>query len=132
MDPAVSGPTEQFQEFLAGVGRRAELDRDQAERVDRATLGALGRTISGGQARQLAEWLPPELGAELAEHHGQAEAFDRTNFLDSVGAHTFSVDPDVVAEQARATLQTMRAEAPTDQIEDTLAQLPPALAELFR
>jgi uncharacterized protein (DUF2267 family) len=132
MDPALPDPSGQFQDFLAEVGRRAELDSPQAERVSRATLAALGRAISEGQARQVAQWLPPELRAELAERAGNAEAFDLTNFVDSVGAYTFSVDEAVIEQQARAVFHTVRAGVPSEQIDDTLAQLPPSLAELFR
>jgi uncharacterized protein (DUF2267 family) len=119
-------------DFVNTVRRDAKLEKyEEAEQLSRASLEALGQSISGGQAKQLAQWLPKQLQPELAEQHGQASAFDKAQFIDKVGGKIYSVDSDEVERQVGVVLATARAAAPSGEVDDTLAQLPPELSALF-
>lgn len=121
-----------LQEFVQRVQGLADIGNyDEAEQVARATLSSLGETVSGGQAKQLATWLPPELQAELAEKHGQASSFDKRQFLDKVAGKIYTVELDRAEAQVSAVLQVVRSAAPSNEIDDTIAQLPPELSAMF-
>lgn len=120
-----------FQNFLDGIARRAQLDTSQAERVARATLATLGDSISGAEAAQLATWLPPELQPELAARIERAQPFDRPQFLNAIALHIRADDEAEVEKQVKATLVTLRTAAPSGELDDTIAQLPRALTDLF-
>jgi uncharacterized protein (DUF2267 family) len=49
--------------FIDAVMQAAAIDRDDAERVVRATLTTLAERISAGERRDLAAQLPPELAS---------------------------------------------------------------------
>jgi uncharacterized protein (DUF2267 family) len=121
-----------LQEFVQRVQSMADLaNYDEAEQVARATLSTLGETVSGGEAKQLGSWLPPELQSELAEKHGQASSFDKRQFLDKVAGKIYTVDLDRAEVQVSAVLQVLRSAAPANEINDTIAQLPQQLAAMF-
>ena len=69
-----------YQRFLAIVEGAAAIPRESAERAVRATLQTLAERIAGGEGRDLAEQLPPELAPWLATTSG-AERFDVDAFL---------------------------------------------------
>lgn len=124
--------TEQMKTFVEAVRQRAELaNYVEAHQLCRACLEVLGETISGGEAKQLAQWLPDELGGELATQHGEASRFDKPSFLDKVGGKIHSVESERVEQQVSAVLNTTRAAAPPDELADTIAQLPPELSAMF-
>lgn len=120
-----------FQDFLDGIARRAQLEAPQAERVARATLATLGDSISGAEAARLATWLPPELQPELAARIERAQPFDRSQFLHAIELHISAAGEAEVQKQVKATLVTLRAAAPDGELDDTIAQLPRALTDLF-
>ncbi|MGH3626281.1 MAG: DUF2267 domain-containing protein, partial [Sciscionella sp.] len=123
--------SEELDQFLISVQRQTGMQIDQVEQAARAVLSALGESISGGQATALAQWLPPELAPELAQRHGQAQAFDEKQFLDLVAARTPGLHAGPVEQHVRGTLNALHAVAPQAEIDDTLAQLPRELAVLF-
>lgn len=120
--------------FLARVQQHAGVTtRIEAERLARATLHALGERISSGQAADLAPGIPPELRPEIEPERarGQAKAFEKNAFLDRITGQIGTVDIEVAERQARGLLRTLYEWAPEGEIDATLAQLPPELAELF-
>ncbi|MGH3096331.1 MAG: DUF2267 domain-containing protein [Streptosporangiales bacterium] len=124
--------SEQLQAFVRQVQERAGLGSyNETHQLARATVRALGASVSAGQAEQLAQWLPDKLRAELGTKDGQAARFDKASFVDTVGGEIHTVDTGRVETQAAAVLQSIRAAAPSEQINDTLAQLPPELAAMF-
>ena len=70
----------EYEQFITLVEQKAKLSRGEAEAAVRATLQTLAERISAGQARDLAEQLPPELAPWLATIGG-AEPFDVDEFL---------------------------------------------------
>jgi uncharacterized protein (DUF2267 family) len=104
---------------------------DEVERLCRAVLATLARSVSSGQLAELAVGLPPELRPEFDHGAGQSAALNRRQFLDRVSGHISAVDLDAVEQQTRAVLSTLVAWAPPGEIDDTLAQLPAGLRELF-
>lgn len=102
-----------------------------ADQVTRATLAGLAKAVSGGQAAALVKAVPDHLQPDISQA-GQAKPIDVPEFLDRIGGYSSSVEPSVVERQVRAVLQTVADWQPTEQTtQDTLAQLPPQLADLF-
>lgn len=125
--------SEQLREFVHQVQQGADLENyEEALEISRATVSALGQDISGGEAQKLAEWLPAGLSSEINEKSGHAASFDKTNFLEKVGTKTHTIDRDQVEKQVTTVLHTLRAAARSGELDDTIAQLPPALAAMFR
>lgn len=119
-------------DFVHQVQHRARLDNyHEAYQLSLATLGTLAETISAGEARQLARWLPVELAKRLAIQTGHANRVSPNAFLEKIGGHVTTVDTNRLTEQVHGTLQTVRATAPTGELDDTIAQLPPQIATLF-
>lgn len=122
----------QLQEFVRRVQELAGLESyNEAHQLARATVRALGASVSGGQAKQLAQWLPEKLRDELGQKSGQASQFDKTSFLDKVSGQVHAVDVDQIESQVTAVLHVVGSTAPRQEIDDTLAQLPPELAAMF-
>lgn len=132
-DPDPRKSSRELRSFVSQVGERAGLEQEEeAERLARATFRQLGERLSSGQARDLSGTLPAELATELkARQSGQARAFDKDELIDRVSGEVHSVDAERVEAQVRAVLSTLKQWAPPGQIDDTLAQLPAGLADLF-
>ncbi|SDP92252.1 Uncharacterized conserved protein, DUF2267 family [Actinopolyspora xinjiangensis] len=129
--PEPAGPT--MTSFLGQVGRRAELaDGTEADRLARASIRALSERLAAGQLNDLAPALPPELREELYGFGGQAVAFDKDTFLDQVSGEIDTVDLDEVERRVEAVFEVLLRWIPDEEIEDTVAQLPPDLADMFR
>lgn len=119
-------------EFLARVRRRGGLHTQQAAVTStHAVLAALAERLSEGQANGLAATLPAELRPYLTSSKGEAQPFHKAGFLGGVGAEAGLDDDDTAEAHARAVLATVREAAPEKEIGDTLAQLPPDLADMF-
>ncbi|WP_017974679.1 DUF2267 domain-containing protein [Actinopolyspora halophila] len=107
-------------------------DATETERLTRATIRALSERLAAGQLNDLEPALPPELHDELYRFDGQAISFDKDTFLDQVSGEVDTVDIDEVERRVRAVFEVLLQWAPGEEIEDTIAQLPPDLAEMFR
>ncbi|WP_020497072.1 DUF2267 domain-containing protein [Sciscionella marina] len=124
--------SQDMRRFVEAVAQRAHVDRyEEASQLSQATIEVLGQAISGGEAAQLARWLPDELGSVLTEQSGNASRFDKFNFLDSIGARIPAVDTERVEQQVVAVLNVLRRTASGDELADTIAQLPPELSAMF-
>jgi uncharacterized protein (DUF2267 family) len=105
-------------------------DTEMATSLTRATLQVLAQRISGGEARDIARQLPPDLDAALRPEHEQAEPFDLEVFVQRVADRSF-VDHDAAVAGVRAVCQTLREAVTGDEFEDVLAQLPREYAALL-
>ena len=119
-----------YDKFLDRVAEPAGVSREQAETLTRATLQVLAQRISGGEARDIARQLPPDLDAALRPEHEQAEPFDLEVFVQRVADRSF-VDHDAAVAGVRAVFQTLREAVTGDEFEDVLAQLPREYAALL-
>ncbi len=119
------------EEFLARVAQYAALPAGQdAETVATTVLTTLGQRLSGGQGDDLAAYLPLEMAAALKGTGGQAGPFDRDEFLTRI-ADQEGVDTATADHHARAVLRTAGEAVPDAEVDDTFAQLPGTLTNMF-
>jgi uncharacterized protein (DUF2267 family) len=120
-------------DLLDTVAQRTRLDRAAAERAVRATLETLAERLSKGEARDLAERLPPNVAGWL-HTDGGPEPFHYDEFLRRVAARE-GVDAGTAERHARAVFWALGQAAP-DEAEDVVAELPqdfaPVAAEALR
>jgi uncharacterized protein (DUF2267 family) len=108
-------------QFLVTVQQKAGISREKAERAARATLQTLTERLSGGEARDLATQLPPELAPYLAPK-GDAQAFDVEEFLRRVAARE-DVDVTTADRHTRAVFAALRRAIDEREIHDMAAEL---------
>lgn len=120
------------EEFVARVQELGRLStRTEADQVTRATMTALAERISSGEMRDLTSGIPDGLRAEIKPASGQAQPFDKNAFIDTITGGIGTVDMDRAENQTRAVLRTVHEWAPAGEIDNTVAQLPPKLADMF-
>jgi uncharacterized protein (DUF2267 family) len=115
--------------FVAGVEHGAGIPRDEAERAVEATLTTLAERISGGEARDIAEQLAPDLRPLLTDGD-KAEPFDYEEFLRRV-AEREGVPPDAAERDARAVFAVLGHAVTHDEIADMASELPREFAPLI-
>jgi uncharacterized protein (DUF2267 family) len=108
-------------QFLVTVQQKAAISRHAAETAARATLETLAERLSAGEARDIAERLPPELVPYLPPH-GDAEAFEVDEFFRRV-AEREGVDALTAERHAAAVFVTLRRVVPQNEIDDMAAEL---------
>jgi uncharacterized protein (DUF2267 family) len=121
-----------YEQFLQRVADRAALFPEQAGQVAVAVLEVLAERIAGGEADDLAQHLPDELGAALergkARTGGKAQRMSLDEFVRRV-AEREGVDHTQAFEHAAAVLRTLRDAVPDKEFSDLLHQLPRAYQE---
>ena len=119
-------------EFFDRVRGKADL-RDQEEAVVavRATLAALAERITGGQAQDIALYLPQQARKYLATAREQAAAFDRNRFIERI-AEIGQTDAQTATRYAAAVFATLTDVVPAPEIRDTIDQLPPGILRMMR
>lgn len=117
-----------YERFIAAVQQKAGILRSEAERATHATLETLAERLSAGEARDLAEQLPPELAPWIATTTA-AEPFDVDEFLSRVAARE-QVDPGTAEHHARAVFHALGQTVSEDEIGDMAAELPKDFAPL--
>jgi uncharacterized protein (DUF2267 family) len=118
-----------YERFVAVVQEAAGLDRQAAERAARVVLQTLAERLSGGEARDVAEQLPPDLAAWLRPH-GRAEPFGLDEFLRRI-AEREQVDATTAERHARAVLLALGQTITADELADVAAELPKSFASLL-
>ncbi|HEY4427098.1 MAG TPA: DUF2267 domain-containing protein [Solirubrobacteraceae bacterium] len=118
-----------YERFIAIVQDAAGLEREPAERATRVVLQTLAERLSGGEARDIAEQLPPDLAAWLRPE-GRAEPFEVDEFLRRI-ADREHVDPRVAERHARAVLLALGQTITADELADMAAELPKSFAPLL-
>src|SRR5438045_6324256 len=121
-----------YDEFISQVQRRAKLDsREEAERATRATLETLGERLAGGEAKDLAAQLPPEIAQYLQQAYtGIQEKFSLDEFFWRVSQRE-GVDLTESTYHARVVCALLSEAVTMGEIEDVRAQLPEDLDRLF-
>lgn len=106
-------------------------DADQARQALGATLAALGRELSDGQARKLGQWLPAVLAGDLLSQRPRAEDMSGLDFLRDV-ADRRGLNTDTVWHEARTVLGVIREAVPEPHIATMASQLSGSAADLLR
>jgi uncharacterized protein (DUF2267 family) len=109
--------------FMTTVQQAAGITREEAERAVPATLQTLAERISGGEAGDIAGFLPRELRPLLTAASEQAQPFDLDELLRRVAGRE-SVDRATAAEHARAVFVALGAAVAPGELRDMAAQLP--------
>jgi uncharacterized protein (DUF2267 family) len=124
-DPAMNNFLDRVREH-GGITTRAEADE-----ATRATVSTLAEAVSKGQMQDLGAGLPAALRPEINESRGEARSLGKKEFLERAGGNMHTVDIDTVEANVRAVLRAVYEWAPAGQTGDTVAQLPPGVADLF-
>jgi len=119
-------------EFIGQVQHRARLSsRGAAERATRATLETLAERLAGGEAKDLAAQLPPELAEHLrGEWSAMGDRFSLDEFFRRVSQREGVDVPDAVFH-ARAVIEVLNEAVSRGEMDDVRAQLPAEFDRLF-
>jgi uncharacterized protein (DUF2267 family) len=117
--------------FIATVEREADVPHDQAERAVSATLETLGERISGGEAHDLAEQLPPELQRLVDRHDDDgARPLSAEEFFQRVQVRE-KVPIMEAQDHVRAVFVALRQTVDPEEIADLASELPRELEMLL-
>jgi uncharacterized protein (DUF2267 family) len=112
-----------YASFLSTVEQVGGLTREEAERAIEATLGTLAERITGGEARDIASFLPKEIRRFLTDTPEEAERFGLGEFYRRV-AEREGVDRRTAAAHARAVFVALGVAVAPGELRDMAAQLP--------
>jgi uncharacterized protein (DUF2267 family) len=118
-----------YERFITLVEQQAGVGREAAVQATHATLQTLADRIAAGEARDLAEELPPELAPWIATAT-PAEPFDVDEFIRRV-AEREGVDPSTAEDHARAVFEVLRRALSPKELHDVIAELPSDYAPLL-
>ena len=119
-------------EFVAKVQRRAGLDSpESALLATGATLATLSERLAGGEVKDLASQLPPEIGVFLLQPmEGMGVPFGLDEFFWRIGQRV-GIDLQDAALQARVVIGVLCEAVSMGEIENIRAQLPKDIRQLF-
>ncbi len=125
-----------YDEFVGQVQYHARLPSGgDAVRAIRATLETLADRLSGGEADNLADQLPREIGEylrrEALDDLYQGEGFDLNQFYQRVAEREGIPFLDA-AFHARAVMEVLQHAVSPGEMDDVRAQLPKGYAPLFQ
>jgi uncharacterized protein (DUF2267 family) len=115
--------------FLTTVEQLADIGRERAMRATQATLATLSERITAGEARDIAEQLPPQLAPWIAGT-GKPEPFHVDEFLRRV-AEREGVDIETAERHAQAVFEALRRTITAAEFDDMRAELPKDFAPLL-
>lgn len=119
------------QEFLDRVREKSGVEStDEAEGVAEAALATLGERISGGQAADLAVYLPGEFAGALVDAEEEAESYSPAEFVERA-ASRLEADPREARTAVEAALSTLGDVVDERAYEDAVRQLPDEYGALF-
>jgi uncharacterized protein (DUF2267 family) len=121
-----------YDEFIAQVQRRAEIStRDEADSAVRAALETLAERLAGGEAKDLASQLPPEIAIYLEQPlAGAGEDYSLDEFFQRVSDGEGVALPDATFH-ARVVIGLLSEVVTMGEIENVRAQLPAEFRQLF-
>lgn len=121
-----------YDEFIAQVQRRLELgSREEAERATRATLETLGERLAGGEPKDFAAQLPPEIGVYLLQPlAGTGQGFSLDEFFQRVSERE-SLPLTEATYHARVIIALLSEVVTIGEIDNVKAQLPADFRQLF-
>jgi uncharacterized protein (DUF2267 family) len=119
-------------EFIGQVQHRARLSsRGDAERATLATLRTLGERLAGGEAKDFASQLPPQLAEyALSGQAGAGERFSVDAFFQRVSDRE-GVDLPKAIFHAKAVISVLQEALTKGEVNDIRAQLPAEYSRLF-
>jgi uncharacterized protein (DUF2267 family) len=118
-------------EFIGQVQQRALSSRGDAERATRVVPETLAERLAGGEPKDLASQLPPELGRHLLHvGAGTGEPFSPDDFFALVSVRE-GVDLPAAVQLARAVTAVLQEAVSPGEIEDVRSQLPRDFDRLF-
>jgi uncharacterized protein (DUF2267 family) len=121
-----------YDEFIAQVQRRLDLDsRDEAGLATRATLETLGERLAGGEPKDLASQLPPEIGVYLLQPlAGTGQDFSLDEFFQRVSVRE-GLPLLEATYHARVIIALLSEVVTIGEIDNVKSQLPADFRELF-
>ena len=119
--------------FIGQVQHRAQLaSRGDAERATRVVLETLAERLAGGEPRDLAAQLPPEIGRHLQQlEAGVGVRLSLDDFFDLISARE-GVASVAAVDHARAVLSVLQEAVSPGEMAHVAAQLPPEWGRLFQ
>lgn len=119
-------------EFLAKVQRRAGIgSQESALLVSGSTLATLSERLAGGEVKDLASQLPPEIGVFLLQPMaGEGTPFGIDEFFWRVSQRA-GIDLQDAALQARVVIGVLCEAVSMGEIENIRAQLPEDIRQMF-
>jgi uncharacterized protein (DUF2267 family) len=117
------------EQFVTTVEQAAGIGRERAERAIQATLSTLAERIAQGEARDLAEQLPPEVAPWLSTND-EAHRFDVDEFLRRA-AEREGTDVPTAEQHARAVFLALGRAVSPGELADLAAELPKDYAPLL-
>jgi uncharacterized protein (DUF2267 family) len=109
--------------FMDVVEETAGITLEEAERAVHASLRTLAERITGGEADDIAAFLPRELRADLRSAPEPAEPFSLGEFVRRV-AEREGVDEDTAYSHALAVFTALGQAVAPNELRDMAAQLP--------
>lgn len=122
----------QQNQFISAVQDTARISTQQdAEVAVRATLRVLGERLKGGETRDLAAQLPPDLARELPEE-GPGERFGVEDFYARVATHEGErSDAQEARRHARAVAAALKSSLTGREFDQLATQLPSEYDDLL-
>ena len=121
-----------YDEFIKEVQTRGHMEsRQEAENATKATLETLGERLAGGEPKDLASQLPPEI-AEYLRYEGEQEPnpFSLDEFFGRVNEKNPGVDEPRAVYHARVVIEALGAST-HGEIENVRSELPAEYEPLF-
>ncbi|MEA2364495.1 MAG: hypothetical protein QOI32_7 [Thermoleophilaceae bacterium] len=109
------------EEFLTVVSQHADVGFERAEQATRAVLETLAERIDAGEARDLAERLPPELAPFIGTIE-PAHGFDADEFIRRV-AEREGIDTETAERHVTAVFAALARAVGPDEYDDLVAEL---------
>jgi uncharacterized protein (DUF2267 family) len=119
-----------YKDIVAKTGRRANIPDRRADAVVKATVQALSEQASSKQFHDLLEQLPGELKQTATATSSGATQRSLEDFTERV-RDLSGVDPSEAREDIRAAVASLAETVSYEQLEDLIAELPPAFMDLL-
>lgn len=119
------------EEFYRVVEEGAGVDTETARTATAAVMETLAERLAGGEARDLATYVPGDLDVPLQDAEGDPPDFGVDEFVDRV-ADRAAVDEDTAARYTRAVTDAVDEAASESEFEDVVGQLPGEYGTVFR
>lgn len=122
-----------YDEFIKKVQNRGHMEsRMEAENATKATLETLAERLAGGEPKDLASQLPPEI-AEYLRYDGEQDPnrFSLNEFFERVTEKDSGVDKPRAVYHARVVIAVLQDAVTQGEIDHIRSQLPEEYHPLF-
>jgi len=122
-----------YDEFIKEVQNRGHMEsRMEAENATKATLETLAERLAGGEPKDLASQLPPEI-AEYLRYDGEQDPnrFSLNEFFERVTEKDSGVDEPRAVYHARVVIAVLQDAVTQGEIDHIRSQLPEEYHPLF-